>query len=134
MNTKSKFAVLIALAAGLINTFTVFAHPAEQPYVTPLPQNQSLTCEEVKAQAAQVDTPMRKADYDILDKTANCGVTPTSKVHLLLVAAPAVQDSRYAEFKEMQADQLNARRTYHNTRTATPFADFKTQQAEQMGE
>ena len=135
MNTKrSMTVVLIALVVIVTNTFAVLAHPIEQPYVTPLPQNQSSSCKDVATQISQIDTPMRKADYDLLDRATQCSKSSAVKVRLSVLPVATPRNNRFADFKELQADQVKLQKTAAPkpapAPVATPFADFKTQQAD----
>jgi hypothetical protein len=125
MNKKfSAFPVVIALAALLVNTFSVFAYSTKMSDVR--------TC----AQAALVDIPSHRVDYDRLYNSTPCPVVASASVLLIPVTNLDATRSRFASFKDQQADLASGGNLLEKSST-TPsmdrrFLSFKESQAERM--
>jgi len=130
MKTKrSMFAVMVTLAAVLANVIPAFAYPAEMPEVTPQ-KEQSNACQLSAEASTQIDIPSRRIDYIVLDRAMQCA-SGGLKVDLLIVPVTGVQKSRYAIFKELQADLMSGGEIRSKTADKTRFYDFKARQAEE---
>jgi curli biogenesis system outer membrane secretion channel CsgG len=106
MNPKrSLLVVTIALVAVIANVFSVFAYPAEMPEVTPA-QNQPNACQLNAAASAQIDIPAHRSDYNALDRVAKCTMTGF-KVDAAIIPVTGAPTSKYAAFKELQADLMS---------------------------
>ncbi len=130
MKTKrSMFAVMVALVAVFANVIPAFAYPAEMPEVTPQ-KEQSNACQLSSVAFTQIDIPSRRIDYILLDRAMQCAAGG-KKGDLLIVPVTGVQKSRYAIFKELQADLMSGGEIKSSSANRTRFYEFKAQQAEE---
>ena len=138
MKTKALTTLIIFVVLGVLTSaFTVHTNAAA------LPDDPGQHCQQDLAKAAQIDTPARRAEYQILDRAAACSgvmIPPTGPCAQILAKAAQIDlPARRADY--MVLDQAVAcsgvlipwtgtRQTVHQIDPV--YAELKLRQVERM--
>ncbi len=130
-----QYSVVLALAALLINPFSIWAHPAEGPENS-VPLSATIPCQVVleteEEVLASIDIPSRRAEYAAIDRIVYCLRLAEMESTIPSTGRPRLDRERFFQMKERQAELMDRSGVPAHSEVDQRWIEFKERQAELM--